>query len=96
MAEQSSRRSFIRRASFGTAVLGASVLAPAALSQAADALPDGPASGAPIAQHEGPLMAYVKNARSGEVAVMVGEREVVHHDPQLAARLARIAATSAS
>lgn len=38
-----------------------------------------------------PLVAYVRDAHTGEVAVMVGEREVVVHDPELAARIARAA-----
>lgn len=44
------------------------------------------------AVHGGPFVAWVKDAQSGEIAVMVGEHEVVHHDRQLAASLARIAA----
>jgi hypothetical protein len=92
MADQSSRRTFLRHASLGTAALGATVLAPTALSQAASSH-RAPARAAADddTQHEGPLMAYVKNPRTGEIAVMVGEREVVHHDAQLAARLSRIA-----
>jgi hypothetical protein len=39
-------------------------------------------------------VAYVKNAKAGEIAVMVGEHEVVHQDKDLATRLAQVAATS--
>jgi hypothetical protein len=38
-----------------------------------------------------PLVAYVRDAHTGEVAVMVGEREVVVHDRELAARIAHVA-----
>jgi len=38
-----------------------------------------------------PLVAYVRDPRSGRVALMRGDREVTVHDPALAARLARAA-----
>jgi hypothetical protein len=37
------------------------------------------------------VVAYVKNPASGEISVMVGEREVIVHDRKLAARLSRAA-----
>ncbi|MEZ0092429.1 hypothetical protein [Streptacidiphilus sp. EB129] len=96
MADQSSRRSFLRHASLGSTALGATILLPATLGNAASARArathDAAANHVDAVRHEGPLMAYVKNARTGEIAVMVGEREVVRHDPQLAAQLSRIAA----
>lgn len=39
----------------------------------------------------GTLVAHVKDVRSGRVSVMVGENEVVLHDPDLVARLAQAA-----
>jgi hypothetical protein len=98
MAEQSSRRNFLRHASIGTAVVGATVLAPmaaardTATAQTRTPAP-APASG-PV--HQGPLVAYVKNAHTGEIAVMAGEHEILHRDPKLAAHLGRIAATGKS
>jgi hypothetical protein len=38
-----------------------------------------------------PVVAYVKNPRTGEISVMSGDREVVVHDPKLAAKIARAA-----
>lgn len=38
-----------------------------------------------------PVVAYVKNPKSGEITVMRGDREVVIHDVQLAAKIARAA-----
>jgi hypothetical protein len=38
-----------------------------------------------------PVVAYVKNPRTGEISVMSGDREVKVHDRQLAARIARAA-----
>ncbi|QMU69378.1 twin-arginine translocation signal domain-containing protein [Streptacidiphilus sp. P02-A3a] len=95
---ENSRRSFIRHATLGTAALGATVLVPAALGQEASARTRTAATQGAVQQgamHHGPLMAYVKNANTGEIAVMVGEREVLHRDPQLAAQLGRIAAVPA-
>ena len=38
-----------------------------------------------------PVVAYVKDPRTGEIAVMAGDREVGVHDHQLAAKLERAA-----
>ncbi len=38
---------------------------------------------------DNPLVAYVRDVRSGEIAVMAGDREVVFTDRALASRLAR-------
>ena len=45
---------------------------------------DGPVSSAP-------MTAYVRDAATGEIAVMVGHREVVTKDPQRIRRLQRAA-----
>lgn len=39
----------------------------------------------------GPVVAYVRDPRSGRVSLMRGDHEVTVHDPALAARLARAA-----
>jgi len=96
MAEHSSRRNFLRHASIGTAVAGATVLAPIALGRNAASAQNRTPAATSGSVHQGPLVAYVKNAHTGEIAVMAGEREIVHRDPQLAAQLGRIAATSKS
>jgi hypothetical protein len=38
-----------------------------------------------------PVVAYVKNPRSGEIAVLSGEREVIVRDRALAAKIDRVA-----
>jgi hypothetical protein len=38
-----------------------------------------------------PVVAYVKDPRTGEISVMSGDREVSVRDPKLAARIARAA-----
>ncbi len=43
-------------------------------------------------QHGGPFVAWVKDVKEGEVAVMVGEQTIVHKDANLAKQLAQIAA----
>lgn len=87
MVDQS-RRLFLKSASLGAAAVGVAAALPVLEASTAAAAADrrGPA-------HDGPLMAYVSDRRSGEVTVMVGEREVVRHDPDLADRLARLAAS---
>lgn len=72
-----SRRGFLALAGAGAATVGLTAVVPGA--------------GAAPATGVGPLVAYVKDSRSGEVAVMIGEREVIVHDRELVARLARAA-----
>ena len=40
---------------------------------------------------DGAVVAYLRDAGSGEVSVLVGQREITVHDRQLAARIARAA-----
>jgi hypothetical protein len=89
MPEQS-RRSFIKHASIGAAAAGVVVVAPS-MTASADAHPldSGPA-------HDGSFTVWVKDAKAGEIAVMVGESEVVYKDRALAKRLSRIAARAKS
>ncbi|MGH2473430.1 MAG: hypothetical protein ACRDG6_13755 [Candidatus Limnocylindria bacterium] len=49
------------------------------------------ANGIPTGAGSLPLIAYVSDARNGEVVVMVGTREVVRRDAGLVARLTSIA-----
>ncbi len=46
---------------------------------------------AAAATSSGPVVAYVSNPGSGEIALMSGEREVSVRDRKLAARIARAA-----
>jgi hypothetical protein len=93
MSDQSRRR-FLKATSVGGAAVGGAIFMPRLFDQAAraDAPAPRPAPRAAEAVHTGPFVAYVKNAKTGQIAVLTGEREVLHHDPQLAASLARVAA----
>jgi hypothetical protein len=57
-----------------------------------------PAATAPSTQlpsdASGSLVAYVTDVRSGQLSVLVGDREVVIHDQEIVARLAQAAKTS--
>lgn len=82
-----SRRTFLKTASLGAAVTTAAVVTSGALAGSAGAETLGP--GGPA--HDGPLLAYVKDPKSGTISVLVGEQEVVYQDAKLAAWLAQIA-----
>ena len=77
-----SRRGFLILTGAGAAAVGAAVVAPAAFADRTD--DTGPTKAG------GPLVAYVSNMNTGEVSVMMGEREVVVHDRALCASLARV------
>ena len=46
---------------------------------------------AKAAAKSGPVVAYIRDPRTGEISVMAGEREVKLHDRKIAARIARAA-----
>jgi len=75
----STRRGFVKNsaaAAAGMTVVGALV------AEQADAK---------AAAKSGPVVAYIRNPRTGEISVMAGEREVKLHDRKIAARIARAA-----
>ena len=80
----SSRRGFLILAGAGAAAVGAVALAAPASASERENEPDREVSA------DGPLVAYVSDLRRGDVSVMMGEREVVVHDPALCASLARV------
>jgi anaerobic selenocysteine-containing dehydrogenase len=86
-----SRRSFMKR----SAVAGAGAAAIAGLGGTAGAAKALAAPSAesrtPAEPSEEPVVAYVRAGSSGEVTVMVGEREVVRRDRELARRILRAA-----
>jgi hypothetical protein len=76
---ESTRRGFVKSsaaAAAGMTVVGALV------AEQADAK---------AAARSGPVVAYIRDAGTGEISVMAGEREVKLHDRKIAARLARAA-----
>jgi hypothetical protein len=78
-----SRRTFLAAA--GTVAAAAATVAVAPRADAAPAHTDDGAPGS------GPLVAYIEDASSGSISLMVGESEVVVHDPDLVRRLSRAA-----
>lgn len=75
----STRRGFVQKsaaAAAGMSVLGALVTAEA---------------DAEVPEDSAPVVAYVKNVRTGEIAVMSGKKTYVTHDRQIAAKLTRVA-----
>ncbi|HEU5271579.1 MAG TPA: twin-arginine translocation signal domain-containing protein [Jatrophihabitans sp.] len=84
----STRRNFLIATGAGAAAVGVA----SALPGSADA---GSTSAAPakLPADVQPLVAHVADPRTGSLSLLVGEREVTVHDPDLVARLARAAAT---
>lgn len=78
------RQALLTQATVGAATMGALMTVPAlATAQAAS---EGRAT--ELAAHE-PLMAYVRDAAKGEIAVLVGTREVIVRDHEMVKRLVK-------
>lgn len=87
------RRDFLQKSSIGV-VAGATMIGALAgeIQPAAAATgPAGSSNGSNRDTSSGPLVAYVRDGRRGEVAIMVGDREVVRRDHELVRRLQRAA-----
>ena len=81
---RNTRRTLLKSAAAGAAAIG--------LVGAARALPgSATVSKTAIETSSEPLVAYVSDARKGEIVVMVGTREIVRRDAALVARLVAIA-----
>jgi len=96
VADQSRRRFLQHGGTLGAVAVGAA-FTPALVSGVASAQPPVPAAVHPVAAGalpDRPFIAYVRDHRSGEVVVMVGEHEVVYRNAELASRLARIAGSA--
>jgi hypothetical protein len=78
-ADGASRRRFLAVAGTGAAVAGVAAMTPLVRADAAPAI-----KGAKV---DGPMVAFVSDAATGEVAIMHGAREVVVHDKNLVAML---------
>jgi hypothetical protein len=79
------RHGFIKKTSVGAATLGALVAVPGLAE--VDAAPQPHAAGGPASGQHEPLLAHVRNRATGEIALLVGTREVVIHDRELVMRL---------
>jgi len=82
----STRRTFLIAGGAGAAAIGVAAAVPAA----ADARPSD-ATPATLPHDATDLVAHVADPSSGMLTLLVGEREVVVHDRDLVARLARAA-----
>jgi hypothetical protein len=89
-----SRRAFLRRGTLTAAVVGVAGSVPALSGMLSEGSSDAPAVESSAAEASGeaapltePLMAYVKDAGTGEISLFQGEQEVVVRDPALASRL---------
>ena len=83
------RRDFLQKSSIGV-VAGATMIgALASEIQPAEAAtrPTAASTDSKRAASSEPLVAYVRDGRRGEVAIMVGDREVVRRDRELVRRL---------
>jgi hypothetical protein len=80
---EATRRTFLVAAGAGAAALGVAAVAP---SSAAAATTKGSHQPAELPTGE-PLVAYVSDASTGELTLLVGEREVLITDPDLVSRL---------
>ena len=81
------RRTFLSTtvgAAGGVAAMGL-IAGPGTLVEAAQNVAE--ASDGPVSSE--PMTAYVRDAATGEISVMVGHREIVTKDPQLIRRLQR-------
>jgi hypothetical protein len=75
----STRRGFVK--SSAAAAAGATALG-ALMAEQADA---------EATAGSGPIVAYIRDPRTGEISVMAGEQQVKLHDRKIAARIARAA-----
>jgi hypothetical protein len=83
------RKGFLGKTSMGAAAIGAIVSVPGlAHVTEADAAPEFKLRREEL---ESPLVAHVRNLKTGEIAVMVGTREIVYRDPQFVKRLLKAA-----
>jgi hypothetical protein len=88
------RRDFLIRGSAAVAAVGAGALLPglstsAGASEAQDPATDAEPAGAQLPEGDAalPLVARIRDVRTGEMDLFFGEHEVTYRDPHLAARL---------
>jgi hypothetical protein len=81
------RRNFLTQVSIGAAAIG-TLIAAHGMTKPTEALA-APEKDLPVGKFSGPVVAQIRNAPKGEVALMVGTREIVFRDRKLVARLLR-------
>jgi hypothetical protein len=86
-----SRRTFLTRTGAAVAVAGVVTSVPIAAKFASADADDLETAGAldTAASLSEPIVAHVRNLKTGEISLFSGTRHVTVHDPRLAARLVR-------
>jgi hypothetical protein len=92
--EPVSRRNFFKQAGAVAATAGTMAVAPIGLTSAIAGAASSTHDDAPLTPDEHlrgdeELVAHVKNARTGEISLFIGHREVTIRDRKVAARLIR-------
>jgi len=82
-----SRRKFVTRTTAGAAAVGVAIGALGGVTGTSLAIHSAGAESATTLA--APLMVYVTNAAKGEVTFLMGEKEVIRHDPALVAQLSK-------
>ena len=80
------RRVFLRNASMGAAAVGVAATVPSFLRGRAKPISTPSMPLAKVTQ-QGPLIAHIPDAASGEITLMIGNREVSYRNPGLAQTL---------
>ncbi|MFY9784105.1 MAG: hypothetical protein WAK12_11310 [Acidimicrobiales bacterium] len=92
--ESVSRRNFFKQAGAVAAAAGTMAVAPVGLMSAVAGAASSKNDDAPLTAEEHlrgneELVAHVKNARTGEISLFIGHREVTLRDRKVVARLVR-------
>jgi hypothetical protein len=89
------RRDFLIRGSAAVAAVGAGALVPSLPASAGASDPQGDSADSrtelPTGDEALPLVARIRDVRTGEIDLFFGEHEVSYRDPKLAARLFKAA-----
>jgi hypothetical protein len=85
------RRLFFKQAGAAAALAGAAAVVPLGFGGTAGAatVEEAPLTASEDLANDEHLMAHVRNARTGEISLFIGTKEIVLHDRKIAARLVR-------
>jgi hypothetical protein len=98
-----SRRAVLRAGTIGAAAVGAVSAFPSLLGELTAARPElsaGASDASAVATDtealsgstfEGPVVAHIRDATTGDMSLYVGEREIAYRDPALVHKLIRVA-----
>jgi hypothetical protein len=91
-----SRRAVLRAGTFGAAAVGVVGAFPGLLGEFTSAGPEATAEASEAeavtaSALEGPIVAHIRDAATGDISLYVGEREIVYRDAALVQKLTRAA-----